>query len=40
MYSTDKIKVIENIAHRLMMSGKVKNPELAQEIARKWVIAK
>ena len=40
MHYSDKLKVIDEITERLMLNSKIKNPELAREIARKWVTAK
>jgi len=38
--NANKIEVIDDIANRLLMNGRVKNMTLAKEIARKWVTVK
>ena len=36
-YSNDKMSLLREVTEKLMATGGVKNPELASEIARKWV---
>ena len=38
IYSNHKMSLLRETAERLMRAGRIKNPAIATEIARKWVI--